>query len=239
MLSEPKHILIFEQASLEIVPKRLRLHEDCTRVEKRFGVKPEMQILDANFHSHAMVNLTDREKRGRPDVVHFALLDATSTPLFMQGKLEIVIHTIDGTVIVLKEGTRPPRTLQRFCGVMAKLISSRLTAEERRLFDVLGTKRFEELVSFLGAQRVISFSRQGRLETLSETIANVVGFPKRTALVVGGFAHGQFAPDVVENSDDLVAISDHSLPAHVATARICYELERNLLPTLPRWSSSA
>ena len=38
-------------------------------------------------------------KRGRPDIAHFALLEALSTPLYLEGLLDVYIHTIDNKVI--------------------------------------------------------------------------------------------------------------------------------------------
>lgn len=218
--------MILEEASLELVPRKLQTHASSKRVEQSFGVRPEMQILDSNFHKSAMLNLSDLEKRGRPDVVHFALLDVTSTPLFSAGRVKVVIHTIGGKVITLKTGTRPPRTLQRFCGVMAKLLSSKEGEAEGKLFEVNDEMNFLELLSLLEIERTISLTKQGIRREISG-ITSGLSDKKRTAWVVGGFAHGHFEPEVTRNSNEIVSICDESLAAHVVTARMCYELEKS------------
>ncbi|MGI0078405.1 MAG: hypothetical protein ACRECH_02165 [Nitrososphaerales archaeon] len=219
--------MVLEEASLEILPGRLRAHVSAKRVQQIFGVNPEMQILDSNFHRSAMSSLKDLEKRGRPDVVHLALLDATSTPLFSQGKVKITIHTRTGSLITLKTGTRPPRTLQRFCGVAAKILSSEIEEKELNLFDVTHKVSFEELLSSFRVQKTVALTKLGAYRMLDEVIQGLHQ-SKRTAWIVGGFAHGHFRPEVTESSDEIISISNESLAAHVVTARLCYELERSL-----------
>lgn len=191
----------------------------------RFGVPPSMQILDFNFHNKIVSNLkVDREKRGRPDVVHFALLDATSTPVFEEGKLGAIIHTRDGHSIRIGSNTRLPRTLQRFCGVMAKLITGNYGEEERRLFDVVKSVSLSNLISSLSVNKVISLSSQGTRANLRQLVASQkIGGD--LAWIVGGFPHGHFKDEVLEISNEVVSISNRGLPAHVVTARLSYELE--------------
>jgi rRNA small subunit pseudouridine methyltransferase Nep1 len=167
------------------------------------------------------------EKRGRPDVVHFALLDATSTPLFKENKIQIFIHTLQNHTIELKSGTRPPRTLQRFCGVVSKILSGSFGREESTLFGFNPDQEFADLVRSLGVKSAICFTRQGKRLDLDK-IAELSN-PGRIAWIVGGFAHGTFSPTVREVCARSISISDISLPAHVVTARICYELEKRLL----------
>ena len=90
-----------------------------------------MQILDDNYHQQLIAKLSNREKRGRPDIVHFALLDITSTPAYMEGLVEVYVHTINNTTIKILGGVRLPRTFQRFCGVMAKVLSGKMEEKEK------------------------------------------------------------------------------------------------------------
>ena len=225
----PDHTIVIEEASLELVPKKLRSHKSCKLVYERFGIPPEIQILDRNYHGEAIRDLPDSEKRGRPDVVHLAVLDVTSTPLFFQNRIRLVVHTREGIVISLREGTRPPRTLQRFCGVMAKILSSSYGRAEESFFEIRESMNFKQLISFLGPENVISFSRLGKREELRNIFnSQRLASGKSTILVVGGFPHGSLKEDIIRLSDDVVSISRYSLPAHTVTARICYELEIGL-----------
>ncbi len=219
-------MLVLEEASLELLPMKLQTHASARRVEEHFGVRPERQILDSNFHRTAMSALKDSGKRGRPDVVHFALLDATSTPLFMRGRIKVVMHTIGGETISLKSGTRPPRNLQRFCGVVSKLLSSEQGEAEERLFKTSRKQTFSELLSSLGVERVVTLTKLGIRRQLDQVV-QISMDSEKTAWVVGGFAHGHFESDVTAKSTEVISISQDSLAAHVVTSRLCYELEQS------------
>jgi rRNA small subunit pseudouridine methyltransferase Nep1 len=219
------NILIIEDASLEILPKEFATSKEAKLVTQRFGISPNMQILDKNFHRKIIESLAASTRRGRPDLVHFALLDAASTPLFADGLLRLYVRTIRGVVIEVKRGTRLPRTLQRFCGVMAKLLSRRYGEEEAKLFNVQGDMSFPQLINVLKAGRIITLTPKGSLMPLHEIVKESSTGDTVTAWIVGGFPRGDFADDVARLSHRLVSISPRSLAAHVVTARLCYELE--------------
>lgn len=228
------NILLIEHASLELVPQRFLNRPEALEVKDRFGVAPSMQILDRNLHGKIFSELKGscREKRGRPDVVHYALLEATSTPLFQEGGLRVIIHTITGLAIEVLEGTRPPRTLERFCGVMSKLISGRFGEAEKRLFQVNKTKSFEELIGRLEVTKVITFTARGTPVRLANFVCKTIGNGREEgsniAWVVGGFPAGDFEDEVIGSSNKVVSISPRELTAHVVVARLCYELEGSL-----------
>lgn len=217
--------IILEDASLEMVPKELQKDPTCKKVESRFATQPERQVLDDNFHSEAMKSLKDREKRGRPDVVHFALLDIISTPLYQQRKIQVIIHTVNDESIFLKPAVRLPRTLDRFKGVMSKILTREMEESEKELFEFIESQTFGELINYLSPGLVVGFSRSGTRKPLSE-IVQVERKAGRIAWVIGGFSFGSFDSEVLERINLLYSISDHPLAAHVVTARLCYELEK-------------
>ena len=61
------------------------------------------------------------EKRGRPDIVHFTLLEALGSPLNLEGLLKIYVHTYSGYVIDVRPEVRLPRDCNRFSGLMEQL----------------------------------------------------------------------------------------------------------------------
>jgi rRNA small subunit pseudouridine methyltransferase Nep1 len=217
--------LILEEASLELLPARFRFSSEAKSISERFGIPPSQQILDQNLHSRIVASLPDRGKRGRPDIVHLALLDATSTPLFLDGLLDVYMRTQQGFSIQVRPGTRPPRTLQRFCGVMAKLLAGKYGKEERALFNVEEKQSFEGLINSRKLERVISFTSQGLPYLLRDLISKETENRKRKAWVIGAFAHGHFDSNLIAFSDVVASISSRPLAAHVVSARLCYELE--------------
>ena len=228
-LLNAQHVLVLEDASLELIPKKFHSHKSCRIVFDRFGIPPWKQILDDNFHHEILKDTNESTKRGRPDIVHFALLDVTSTPLYLEGMIQVVIHTIGNMTIKLKSGVRVPRTTQRFCGVISKLLSNDLP-RENSLFEVIRWSNILELFSSLGSARIILLSRVGKLTRLKDFIEGEKSLEreKRVIWVVGGFPHGHFDENLVGISDDTISISKRPLAAHVVTARLSYDLESKM-----------
>ena len=79
------------EAAIELVPQILRNHPSVKNHSKRIGRDSNEILLDISYHQKAMVeqNLRKWWKRGRPDIVHFDLVEALSTPLFKQKKLQV------------------------------------------------------------------------------------------------------------------------------------------------------
>ena len=66
-------------------------------------------------------NLEFAWKRGRPDIVHFALIEALSTPLFFNNLLQVYVSTISNQVVYIGENLRIPKSYPRFEGLMIDL----------------------------------------------------------------------------------------------------------------------
>lgn len=100
--------IILLEASLELVPPEIRSHPSVTKNAKRVGKDPSEVLLDISLHYHAMQGLSYREKRGRPDIVHSALVMTLTDPGFSG---EILIHTIDSKIIKVSKDMRPPKKI--------------------------------------------------------------------------------------------------------------------------------
>ena len=183
-----------------------------------------MQILDDNYHHQLILKLGDGMKRGRPDVVHFALLDTTGTPAFIENLIDVYIHTLANTTVKILPGVRLPRTLQRFCGVMSKVLTGKSGSEESRLFKVFNEQSIRELVDSIGSERVVSLTTEGVSTDIRQFLRKIPA-DKSLTWVIGGFAHGHFSEDVKAVSSDMLSISKYSLPAHVVAARLCVAIE--------------
>ncbi|MDQ3726759.1 MAG: ribosome biogenesis protein, partial [Thermoproteota archaeon] len=68
-------------------------HAAVKNHSRRLQLKSSEIILDRSYHHAAMKRLPYSWKRGRPDIVHFALMEALSTPLFMNMMLRVYVHT--------------------------------------------------------------------------------------------------------------------------------------------------
>lgn len=126
---------IFLESSLETIPPEIADHEVVKRDAKKRGKRPEDILLDDSRHHRAMEGLENREKRGRPDIIHQCLLALLDSSL---GDVEIYVHTIGGKVIWINRKTRLPRNYNRFVGLMEDLFrKGRISAGEEVLLKIV------------------------------------------------------------------------------------------------------
>jgi rRNA small subunit pseudouridine methyltransferase Nep1 len=212
---------VLAESALELVSKEIWSHPAVVSDSRRRGLEPGEMLLDRSFHHAAMTRLRDSEKRGRPDLVHVALLSVTGTPLYLDGKVRVNVHTCSGSVIELAEKTRIPKSYLRFRGLMEKCLTERpasglLVYHEEPFARLLGSLRPDKTYGLTVRGRQVSLPAFGR----------EVAAAKNPCLLVGGFPHGHFAPEIEKKADELVRIDSRPLEAHVVTARVVYEVER-------------
>ena len=219
--------LIIADAALEIVPRELRKHPSVKRSAAAREKRPEEILLDRSYHHAAMLRLEEHYRRGRPDLVHIALLEAASTPLFLEKQLRICVHTIGGKAIFLGEGVRLPRSYLRFIGLMEQLLKEGVVSDGQRLLEVTDLS-FKELLGRVGASVTIGLSRTGKPSSF-EAIADYLASIDDPALVIGGFPRGHFTEATTTHIDRTYSISSLALEAHVVIARALYEYEKRVL----------
>ena len=203
------------------MPKETRRQPAVASDAKRRQKDPSEILLDRSFHHSAMAKLKDSEKRGRPDLVHVTLLNVTGTPLYLEGMVQVFVHTYDDEVLEIAEKTRIPKNYLRFRGLMEKVLVER---PKQGLIKVhsMGVK---ELARTISADEVIGLSVQGMMTSLEELAKSVTG-AKRPSVIVGGFPHGHFSPGTLSVVDQLVRIDARPLEAHVVASRVIYEVEK-------------
>ncbi len=214
------HFVLAESA-LEPVPEEIRRSPAVASDSRRRGVEPSRILLDRSFHHAAMERLEEGEKRGRPDLVHAALLSLTGTPLFLDGRMKLYVHTCQDIVLEIKEGTRVPKSYFRFRGLAEKLLSERPTEGLVKVYQA-GVR---ELKRRIGPDLTIGLSMQGAPGT-AEEVGRALAAADRPCVLVGGFPRGHFMPGTVRSADRLMRIHPRPLEAHVVSARVAYEVER-------------
>ena len=214
--------LVLAESALELVPSELRNDPSVVSDAKRRGVDASRILLDRSFHHRAMLRLKDGLKRGRPDLVHVALLSITGTPLYSEGGVKVYVHTYTNEVLELLEKTRIPKSYFRFRGLVEQALTDKPKSGLLRVRE----SSFERLVKEIGSDSVIGLSTQGRKTSMDELSA-MIGAARKPCVAIGGFAQGHFSPRVLEVMDELVRIHDKPLEAHVVAARVLYELEKH------------
>jgi rRNA small subunit pseudouridine methyltransferase Nep1 len=214
--------LVLAESALELVPRELLRSPAVASDARRRGVEGSRILLDRSFHHSAMGRLRDSEKRGRPDLVHAALLSVTGTPLYLDGEVRVFVHTYPDLVLEITEKTRVPKNYLRFRGLMEKALVERPT---EGLVKVYSGSMGELLRRVVKPEAVYGLSVQGGLRPLGE-FAGEVAASKRPCVVVGGFPHGHFSRETLGAVDKLVRIDAKPLEAHVVAARLVYEVEK-------------
>ena len=172
-----------------------------------------------------MKRLPDSWKRGRPDIVHFALMEALSTPLFLKGMLKVYVHTINDFVITIADNLRVPKSYFRFEGLMMSLFRDReVKSQEGTALMKLANGTFSSLINSIGADKTVGLSTTGVRSSVHK-VADIARRLDHCAFVIGGFPNGHFSEKVTKNLGPTYSISDIGLEAHVVIARILYESE--------------
>jgi len=217
--------LILSESSLELVPFELQDHPSVISHARKLG-KPSSEILlDNSWHFAAMKGIENEMKRGRPDLVHFSILEATTIPLYLQNKIKIYVHTIDDKVIYFGQNVHIPKSYHRFEGIIEKLYEEKKIIADNDVLLEIKEKTFSDLLDEINPSKVIGFSTKGKLSSY-EKIA--VEISENTCIVIGGFQKGHFV-DFIENKiTDLYSIGNESFEGHVVVARLLYECEKTI-----------
>jgi rRNA small subunit pseudouridine methyltransferase Nep1 len=220
---------VIAEAAIELVPQTLRNHPSIKNHCKRVGRDSNEILLDISYHHKAMVeqNIQKWWKRGRPDIVHFDLVEALSTPLFKQKKLKVYVSTIDNKLIIINDDLRIPKSYFRFERQMISIFNELKNDKSPNLIELRDNVGFNDLIQkIIRPDLVLGFSVRGTKSKICDILRNnVVDNSKNYCFVVGGFQRGHFSETVNQTFSNLYSISPYSLESHVVIARILYECE--------------
>ena len=217
--------LIISESALELVPFELEDHLSVVSHARKLGKYPSEILLDNSWHFAAMKGIKNEIKRGRPDLVHFSILEATTIPLYIQNKLNLFVHTIDDKVIHFGKNVHLPKSYHRFEGVIEKLYQEKKIMAKNELLLEIKEQTFSELIDAINPSKIIGFSTEGKLSSY-EKIASQIS--DDSCIVVGGFQKGHFSDSVQNTITDLFSIGNESFEGHIVTSRILYEYEKTI-----------
>lgn len=211
--------VILVESALELVPREIWGHPAVAKNARRRGKRPGDTILDVSLHYHAMKNLSDREKRGRPDIVHISLLNMLESPLNKEGLLEVYVHTYPGHVIFVDPSVRLPRNYNRFIGLMEQLLKyGKVPPKADKPLLYVKTMTLKDLLETIGAKGLVLLDEEGekapRTRIVEEALEN------NYAIGIGGFPHGGFSKETLDTATRRYAIYDKPLTTWVAASRI-------------------
>ena len=217
--------LILAESALELVPTKLAHHASVTNHAKKLAKNPSEILLDNSWHFAAMKGISNELKRGRPDLVHFSILEATTIPLYLQNKMKLYIHTIDDKVISFGQNVHIPKSFHRFAGVIEKLYKEKKISINEKILLSIKDQTFPELLDEIKPSKVIGFSTKGKTNTYEKIAGEISG---DDVIVIGGFQKGHFSDVTADKITDLYRIGDESFEGHVVVARMLYECEKTI-----------
>ncbi len=215
------HIALVD-SELERVPQELWSHPSVVKHSRRRGKKPGNMILDSNFH-HAAISKYfpgEENRRGRPDIVHYFLLNTLESPLNLSGKLKVYIHTRENYVIFVDPSTRIPKSYNRFIGLMEDLFHNHYVPNGKEpLLSIMHMDLFS-LIKKIEPVKIFVMNENGKNIKLKEIIEDEI------LLLIGGFPSGDFISNISQFIN--VSIFPSPLPAWVIAYEIISEAERYL-----------
>ena len=217
--------LILSESALELVPCELEEHPSVVSHAKKLGKYPSDILLDNSWHFAAMKGIKNEIKRGRPDLVHFSILEATTIPLYYQNKLNLFVHTIDNKVIHFGKNVHIPKSYHRFQGVIEKLFQEKKIMSKNELLLDMKEQTFSELIEEINPSNVIGFSTEGELSSYQKIASEIYD---NSCIVLGGFQKGHFSDSVQNKITNLYSVGNESFECHVVTSRILYEYEKTI-----------
>lgn len=218
--------IVLAESSLELVPSELKHHASIVSHARKLGKRPSEILLDNSWHFAAMKGIGDELKRGRPDLVHFSILEATTIPLYLENKIKLYVHTVDDKVISFGENVHIPKSYHRFEGVIEKLFQDKqILTKDNDLLLKIEDKTFSSLIEEINPSKIIGFSTKGTKNSY-EKIANEID--DDSCIVFGGFQKGHFSNSVENKFTDLYSVGNESFEGHVVVARMLYEYEKTI-----------
>jgi rRNA small subunit pseudouridine methyltransferase Nep1 len=218
---------LFVEAALEIVPRKINRHPSVTRNAKRDGKNPEGVLLDRSLHHRAMLDLPEGEKRGRPDILHFCLLEALGSPLNKAGKLKSMAQTLNGDFIDFAPELRLPRDCNRFDSLMEQLFAEKRVppgGEEKPLMTLV-RKSLKDIKGEIHPSRTFALTSHGKAEKLDE-LCKRLAVEENPLVFLGAYPHGAMREETLAEADEAVSIHPEALEAWVVTSRLIYEYEK-------------
>lgn len=203
--------VILLESALETVPDEILDHPSVKNNAKRRRKEPKSTILDVSIHYHAMRNLKEKEKRGRPDIIHSAMVLLLTDPVV---KVNLYIHTINSLLIKVNSDIRPPKNYERFIGLMEQLFEYGKVPPESDTPLIEITKC--TLDDLLSKYKMVLLTEKGERKT-PDYLCNL---GEEWIIGLGGFPHGDFNEQIYKKASERISISDHVLETQGVICRI-------------------
>ena len=220
--------IIIADAEIEFVPKELFNEPDSISYARRRSKDISKVLLDSNYMHTAIDKYYPGEskRRGRPEIIHVALLVAMESILNQSNRMRLYIHTRENFVIEVDWKTRIPRSYNRFIG----LIESLLENIEKNLNDESLLKIWKldlnECITKFSSGKIIILSPRGKYSSVRTIFENESDY----TIIIGGFAEGDYRSEIHHNIERISIFSQELSVWTVISEIVCsYESKIGLV----------
>lgn len=217
----PKTIFLFADTALELIPHKLYNNEIIKKYATKKNKNPSQFLLDSSYHYKAMKNISDFKKRGRPDIIHFCLMNLIESTLVCTNPslIEIYIHTIKNKIIEVNTQTRLPKNFDRFKGLMVQLLhQKKIEANNKILMKVLEGETVQTILANIQPDRRFIFSFDGKKTDLMETFES--NSENDLVFIIGGFPYGKLSTQILNLTNNVISIYPEALKAWIVLNKV-------------------
>ena len=218
-------IIILVESALEPIPPDLTKYASIKRLAEKKNKKPKYLLLDTSLHHTLMKNLSEKEKRGRPDIVHSSLLVALGSPLYRAGLLNIFVHTRQDKVIRLNPKIRIPKNYNRFVGLIEQLFKTRQVPPDNEALMSMEDMKLKDLITELNPNDVVLFHEKGKPVDLNKFFKSRP-LNHHIISLIGGFPHGSFTKDTEKCANLYICIDPELLNTVTVVGETIYSYEQ-------------
>jgi rRNA small subunit pseudouridine methyltransferase Nep1 len=214
--------ILLAEAAIETFPEELLKDVKVRQYLSKLKKPANELLLDMSFHSHLMEGLHDAEKRGRPDITHFALLSCFGSIMARDHRLNVIIHTYHNKVINLHQDIRLPKNIDRFNGLLIQLFKEKqVPPESQKPLMTLSDSTLSDLVSELRDKhdQVIEFSVKGEQMSSSE-YSELIYKATNPLLIFGAYPQGKLKGLDDDLVDKKIAIYEEGLDLFAVISQI-------------------
>ncbi|ABX13521.1 ribosome biogenesis protein [Nitrosopumilus maritimus] len=217
--------VVLAESALELVPSELKHHQSVISHARKLGKLSSEILLDNSWHFAAMKGIINELKRGRPDLVHFSILEATTIPLYLKNKIKLYVHTIDDKVIYFGQNVHVPKSYHRFAGLIEKLYKEKKIIANNETLLEIKNKTFSELIDEINPSKIIGFSTKGTENSYEKIVSEI---NTDYCLVFGGFQKGHFSDSIEKKFAQMYSVGNEPFEGHTVVARMLYEYEKTI-----------
>lgn len=223
--------ILLVESELEIIPEQIRTHPHIITSARRRRKKPDEILLDSSTHHSAMTNLVEKERRGRPDIIHLFLLIALESIVNKQKHLQIMIHTRNDEVIIIDPTTRMIKNYDRFLGLMETLFKNQVVPDKNHpLLTLKKCVPLPELLNTMPCDCIIACSSTGKPVKLSQYFTELKQRKHQNLVfLIGGFPNGEFHTDLSHITNEIISIYPEMVLAWTVASELLVNYENTFL----------